>query len=306
MGDIAIVIVNYNTRDHLRACLATIPRGAGEVVVVDNASTDGSADMVRSEHPGCVLIANENNPGYGAAANQGVCACRSRYILVLNSDTLLAPGALNGLRDYLDHHPRVGIAGPRLLNPDGTLQVSCFPFPGTLGWLLENDPVARIMGWIPTVRRRLYCFSPPKRAVAVPWLRGAALAIRREAFKEMNGFDESFFMYFEEVDLCARLWAASWEIHFVPDCEVTHHWHASTSQVRASMTIAYYRSAFKFYRRYYRGLRLATWLLIMRTKLVYQWLRHNLILLLASKPEHRSRLRADIAAWLQTLNCLDR
>ncbi|HEX2190634.1 MAG TPA: glycosyltransferase family 2 protein, partial [Longimicrobiaceae bacterium] len=209
MSPSAVVVVNHNTRELLRACLASLPSGV-PAVVVDNASTDGSAEMVRASFPHAVLLADGTNPGYGAAANRGVRACAAEHVLVLNSDTRLEPGALEALGAHLDRHPRAAVAGPALLNPDGSPQASCFPFPGTLGWLLENDPVAPLAVRIPGLRGRLLCASPPRRAAAVPWVLGAALAVRRSAFEEVGGFDEAYFMYFEEVDLCRRLASAGW------------------------------------------------------------------------------------------------
>src|SRR5688572_17909236 len=122
MTAIAVAIVNYNTREHLRACLATVQLEApSEVVVVDNASSDDSVEMVRTDYPRVMLHANRTNPGYGAAANQAVESCTAKYVLLLNSDTRLQSGALRALSTYLDRHPRAAIVGPRLENPDGTL-----------------------------------------------------------------------------------------------------------------------------------------------------------------------------------------
>src|SRR5262245_26457705 len=128
---IAVIIVNYNTCEHLRACLETVLAEApSEVIVVDNASSDDSAQMVRAHYPWVVLCANKTNLGYGAASNQAIARCTAKHVLLLNSDTLLPVGALQALSTYLDRHPRAAIVGPRLVNSDGTLQASCYPFPG--------------------------------------------------------------------------------------------------------------------------------------------------------------------------------
>jgi hypothetical protein len=299
MTPLAVVVVNHNTREQLRACLATLPRGT-TTVVVDNASVDGSAEMVRASFPGARLLADHGNPGYGAAANLGVRACAEPYVLVLNSDTRLEPGAPEALAAHLDRHPRAALAGPRLLNPDGTPQASCFPFPGTLRWLLENDPVAPAIGWIPGVRGSLLRFSPPRSAGPVPWTLGAALAVRRSAFEAVGGFDEAFFMYFEEVDLCRRLAAAGWEVHFVPEARVTHVGAASTSQVRASMAVQHFRSTLRFYRRHCRGPRLAFWVATMRAKMLFRLARDAAALRLA-REARRPALREDLAAWRRAM-----
>ena len=295
----AVAVVSYNTRDLLRACLASVPDGVA-TVVIDNASTDGSAEMVATEFPACQLIASERNPGYGAASNEAIRACQTEYVLLLNSDTTLEAGAVEALVAHLDAHPRAGIAGPRLLNPDGSLQPSCFPFPGTLAWLLENDPVAPLIGFVPALRRRTLRYVPPTESAAVPWVLGAALAIRRTAFDAVGGFDETFFMYFEEVDLCRRLRAAGWETHFVHDARVTHVGGASASQVATAMSVQHFRSALQFYRRHYRGLRLGFWLGAMRTKMLARLVRDSVRLQL-SGPDSRARLREELNVWQRAL-----
>lgn len=300
MTPMAVVVVNRNTREHLRACVKTIPPET-EICVVDNASTDGSAEMVRAEFPDVVLLADGTNPGYGAGANKGIRATKAEYTLVLNSDTRLSPGTLEVLSRYLDRTPRVGLAGARLLNPDGSEQASCFPFPGTLRWLLENDPVGPLVGQLSILRRKLYRFAPPERPTAVPWVLGAALAIRREAFEQAGGFDEAVFLYYEEVDLCARLGAAGWEVHIVPEAEVVHFGAASTSQARASMAAEHFKSTLWFYRRYYTGPRLAFWLLLMRGKMGFRLLRDGVASALTTDASHRARLRNDAGGWWRAL-----
>ena len=300
MSRLAVAVVSYNTRELLRACLASaIADGAAEVVVVDNGSSDGSPAMVRERFPGVALVDDAGNVGYGAAANIAVARCAAEHVLVLNADTVVHAGALDGLRRYLDAHPRVGMAGPLLLNPDGSLQPSAFPFPGTLGWLVENDPVAPLAGLVPPLRRRLLRFAPPSEPTAVPWVLGAALAIRRSAFDAVRGFDPSFFMYFEEVDLARRLAAAGWETHLVPTARVTHVGGASTSQVRVGMAVQHFRSTNQFYRRHYRGPRLAAWLAIMRVKMLARIARDAVALV--ARPAERPLRRERLAAWRAAL-----
>lgn len=299
MNRIAVVIVNYNTCARLRDCLASVPAGT-ELVVVDNNSRDRSVEMVRREFPGVALLANHRNQGYGAGANQGVRACRAEYVLVLNSDTLLDDSCLGELALHLERHPRVALAAPRLSNPDGTLQLSCFPFPGTFRWLIENEPLAPLLGRVPSIRRRLLCHAPPEEIASVPWVLGAALAIRRTAFEQVGGFDESFFMYYEEVDLCRRLRQNGWEIEYVPAAQVIHHGAASTSQVRGDMAVEHFRSTLRYYRRYLRGARLAFWVSVMRAKMLFRLMRDSAAIPLARQFEERQRLREDVSAWRRT------
>lgn len=256
MTPITIVIVNHNTCQHLCACLASIEPGtASEVIVVDNASSDGSVEMVQAAYPWVRLYANRTNLGYGAAANQAIAGCTAQYVLLLNSDTLMQPGALEALSRYLDQHPRAAIVGPRLVNSDGTLQASCYPFPGPLDTFLENSSSAVFIGHlirrhVPGVRQlywRTWLHDSPR---VVPWLKGAALAIRREAFNAVGGFDESFFMYFEDADLCYRLGKVGWEVHFAPVTTIVHVGGASTERVRVDMAAHQLHSTGLFYQRH--------------------------------------------------------
>ena len=299
-ADVAVVVVNYDTRDHLRACLTTIrveaPR---EVIVVDNASSDDSAGMVRAEFPEVMLHANTTNHGYGAAANQGIHACRASYVLLLNSDTRLQPGALSAMGDYLDLHPRVAIAGPLLRNPDGTRQPSCFPFLTPLNVLVLNTVLCELVGFLPFLRGRFLPAWQHDSACAVPWVKGAALAIRREAFDAVGGFDESYFMYAEELDLCYRLGAAGWETHYAPVTSVTHVEGASTMQRRPEMLSRLFASIGHFYRRHYPPayrprLRWAV-TAVMWQRILKDTIRFHL----AREPLLRRRYASDLVVWRQ-------
>lgn len=297
-----IAIVSHNTCDHLHACLATVrPELPNDIVVVDNASTDGSVSMVRRDYPGVVVYANAANPGYGAAANQAVAACRSKYVLLLNSDTRLAPGTVRALSAYLDQHPRAAIVGPRLLNPDGALQPSCYSFPTPLHVFLEESTLIRIVRVIPGLRNGFQRTWSHAHSRVVPWVLGAALALRREAFEALGGFDESFFLYAEEIDLCYRMHAAGWETHFTPEASVIHVGGASTRQRRADMSLQFFRSLAHFYRRHYSGWRLAQLISIMKIIALARWLRDIARLCLTPDRRRRSRLAEALTAWRRIL-----
>jgi N-acetylglucosaminyl-diphospho-decaprenol L-rhamnosyltransferase len=238
VSPIAVAIVSYNTREHLRACLESVaPERPAETVVVDNGSTDGSVEMVREEYPEVELIEAENH-GYGAGANRAFAATTAPYVLLLNTDTVLRPGALQALADHLAAHHRAGIVGPRLLNPDGSLQRSCAPFP---------YPLSKLARWLPVGRRTYLPTWSHDAPRVVPYVLGAALALRREAIDAIGGFDERFFMYFEETDLALRLSRHGWETHFTPAAEVAHEGSASTRQLSAPMLLELYRSMTRFY-----------------------------------------------------------
>ena len=297
-GSLAVVVVNYNTREHLRACLSSVLAEApSEVIVVDNASSDGSAEMVRGEFPLVKLHANTNNSGYGAAANQGIAACRVKYALLLNSDTRLQPGALAALSRYLDLHPRAAVVGPRLLNPDGTLQPSCFPFLTPLNVLVLNTALGKLVRFLPAVREHFLPAWTQDDARAVPWVKGAALAIRREAFAAVGGFEESYFMYAEELDLCYRLRAAGWEMHFAPVTAVIHVEGASTMQLRPEMLSRLFASIQHFYRRHYPPAYLPRlrWAVsaIMWQRIIKDTIRFHR----AREPVLRQRFATDLLLW---------
>lgn len=300
---VSVAIVSFNTRHELQACLdSVVAEAPREIVVVDNASTDGTAEMVRMQYPDVLLLANPANNGYGAAANQAIKSTRGDYVLLLNADTVLTPGAIEALGTHIHRHPEAAVVGPRLQNPDGTPQRSYFPFPGTLGWFVENEPVAWLLHYLPLGRERFLCLTPSTVDRVVPWVSGAALMLRRAAFEAVGGFDESYFMYFEEVDLCLRLRALQWQTDFTPTASVVHVGGASTSQCRTEALIAHFRSTQRFYRRHYSERRVALWMALMTLKIVLR-LVHDLVgLRLRSNERVRSMLAQQADAWKAILS----
>ena len=297
----AVVIVNHNTREHLRACLASVmPQQPNQVIVVDNGSTDDSQQMTREQFPAVELIEN-GNKGFGAGANLGVAATRRPYVLLLNSDTRLLPGALAALERYLDSRPRVGLVGPRLLNPDGSLQPSLYPNPAPMAELMRWTSLRRIAAGIPSLRRKYLLDLPHDCETEAGWLAGAALALRRIAFDHIGGFDTSFFMYSEEVDLAYRLQLAGWSVRLTPNAEVLHVGGASTAAYRAEMMAHLYASMTHFYRKHY-GPRERT---LLRAILTYfmarNLVRDRLRLLRASSEDTRRVLAEDMSAWRRVL-----
>ena len=282
MQQIAVAIVNWNTRDLLRACLRSVlAEEPAEVVVADNGSQDGSVEMVRREFPSVEVIVSPENPGYGAASNRAISRCAAEYVVLLNSDTELRPASLRALLRYLETHPQAAVVGPRLLNPDGTLQASCFPFPRPL---------------VPLMKRRTGRFGHHTPG-PVPWVVGAALAIRRTAFHRIGGFDESYHMYFEEVDLCYRLRKAGWETHFTPDAEVVHIIGASTRQRRAEMLLRTRLSSLEFFRRHHRGIPLAVGLAVEHALTLGRLVRDGVRYCLAGSGGRRDQLKENLTVW---------
>ena len=229
-GNAAICIVSYNTRELLRACLDAIQhQGARETVVVDNASADGSAEMLQREFPWVRAILNQQNAGYAVAVNQAIRATSAPAAFLLNADTVPAPDALRRLLAYRARHPEAAVIGPRIVNLDGSLQPSCYPEPTPLQLLLDSSGLSRVMPRLPLVRDlslRWWRHDRPRR---VPWLLGAALLIERDVFDSLDGFDERFPLYYEETDFCRRVREAGWQVQFAPVTTVHHAGGASSS-----------------------------------------------------------------------------
>ena len=256
MTDLSVIIVNWNVRDLLRRCLRSLYSSATEsglavqVIVVDNGSTDGSVEMVRSAFPAVHLIVNRDNRGFPAANNQGLAVAQGRYSLILNPDTEIVGDALATLVAFADAHPDVGIVGPQLLNPDGTVQSSRRRFP-TLAtaffestWLQRYGP-RRILEHYYVLDR------PDDRVQDVDWLYGAAFMARREAVAQVGLLDEGYFMYSEELDWCRRFRDAGWRVVYLPTAQVIHYGGKSSEQVIAARHIHFQTSKVRYFRKYH-------------------------------------------------------
>lgn len=246
--DLTIIIVSWNTRDLLIQCLASIfrhpPSCSFEVILVDNASTDGSAAVARERFPSILLLENLTNPGFAAANNQAIAHSRGHYVLLLNPDTVIGPGSLDALVDFMTAHVEAGVAGSMLLNPNGSLQPSCHPTP-TLArelWRLFHLDRLKPFALYPM---QDWALDRPR---VVDSVQGASLMIRRETIQQIGLLDESYFMYSEEVDWCVRIRRGGWLIFWVPASRVFHFGGQSTRQVPAEMFEQLYRAKLQFIR----------------------------------------------------------
>jgi N-acetylglucosaminyl-diphospho-decaprenol L-rhamnosyltransferase len=219
VDDVSAVVVTYDALPWLERCLESL-RGL-ETVVVDHGSTDGTLELLQRRFPDAIVLRRENR-GYGAGLNAGLRASSGRYVLLLNSDAWAQAGAVERLVEFADAHPRAAYVGPRSRHVDGAIQHTVRGFP-TL-WRLATEYF--FLRKLAPRSRRLNAFyaagfahDEPRRA---EWVMGYAMLVRREAFEEVGGFDESFFMFSEETDLCRRLWDAGWEVWFTPEAEFTH------------------------------------------------------------------------------------
>jgi N-acetylglucosaminyl-diphospho-decaprenol L-rhamnosyltransferase len=297
--EISIIIVSWNVRDALRACLGSLPASAPEVetLVVDAASTDGTPEMVQAEFPWVKLIASSENLGYSKGNNLGLAEARGDYAFILNPDTELVGDALARLREHMDAHPRVGVIGPQLILPDESVQASRRRFPTFATALFEStwlQPLA------PSGMMRAYYAAdlPASEAADVDWLVGAALFVRREAWKQVGLFDERFFMYSEEIDWQRRFKAAGWIVRYLPAAQVRHHVGGSSVQVPAATHIRFNTSKVRYFRKYHGAAagEALRWYLLGHFGV--QLLIERLKGLVGHKPELR---RARAAVYLEVL-----
>lgn len=241
--DLAVVIVNYKSRDQVLECLASLAAGAGdlavETVVVDNDSQDGTPEALARLWPGVRVLVNGANVGYARAVNQGLAATTAPFVMAMNPDCDVRPGALAALLGHLRAHPRTAVAGPKVLNSDGTLEYSARSFPDQLTFLFNRySLLTRIFPRNRFSRRYLLTDWDHASVREVDWVSGACMMVRREAIARVGGMDERFFMFNEDVDWCRRMKLAGWAVAYVPDAVVVHHIGASRSRVAARVIYA--------------------------------------------------------------------
>ncbi len=249
--DLSIIIVSYNVQDYVRECLTSIfaqpPQLAFEVIVVDNVSRDRTVEIVQEEFPGVTLICNQENVGLAAATNQGVEVSTGRYVLYLNPDTRLDPGTLEGLVRFAGTRPDAAAFTCRVRNPDGSLQHSCFRFPGLGQAWYGFFPVVPM----DSVQNGRYPEDYYERLFEPEHVLGAFLMVRRATLERIGAWDPGFFMYFEETDFCYRLRRAGLKALYVPQFSFVHYGGRSTAQVSEKMSVAFYRSQARFYLKHY-------------------------------------------------------
>ena len=254
--DVSVVIVNYKVRDLLRDCLRSLEHDLGtlrgEVWVVDNASEDGSVEMVEAEFPWVRLIPNERNVGYGAANNQAIRQARGRYVLVLNPDTKLPPGAIVATIAEMESQPDIGALGPKLVLSDGSLDKACrrsFPSPEVAFYRLFG--LAKLFPNHPRFARYNLLNVDEDTAIDVDSVVGAFMLVRREAVERVGMFDEAFRLYGEDLDWAYRIKADGWRIRYHPDVVVLHYKRQSTRQRSVYSIKAFYEAMHIFYDKHY-------------------------------------------------------
>jgi GT2 family glycosyltransferase len=236
--DLSVIVVYYRSPGALRDCLASLPAALSglrsEVIVVDNASGDGMAEELERTHPEVRVFVNDENLGFARGVNRGLAEARGRCLALLNPDTQVAPGAFAALVAHLDHHAGTGAVGPKIVDPDGTLQLSCRRFPTHwTGFFNRYSLLTRLFPRNPWSRAYLMLDFDHASTRAVDWISGACLVTRREVVERVGPMDEAFFLFNEDVDWCRRMHAAGYEVVYLPAATCMHAIGASKGAIPA-------------------------------------------------------------------------
>ncbi|MEX2158397.1 MAG: glycosyltransferase family 2 protein [Dehalococcoidia bacterium] len=255
--DVSTVIVSYNGRDLLRRCLASVFEHTRdvecEVVVVDNASQDGTPDMVEAEFPSARLVRRATNGGFAVGVNEGFANARGEAFLVLNPDTELTAPVLAPLLSYAREHRDAGLLAPKLLDPDGTLQLSCRAFPGYSAALFNRySLLTKLFRRNPAARRYLMTDFDHSSIAEVDWVSAACWLLPRTTYERIGGLDEGYFWSVEDIDYCQRVHRAGLRVVYFPDVSVRHHIGGSSSSAASRAVIARHRGMWRYYRSYLR------------------------------------------------------
>lgn len=255
--DISVIVLNWNTRQLLRKCIASVYGTVSpidiEVIVVDNNSSDGSADMVAESFPDATLIRNSKNIGFSAGNNLAIRQASGRYILLLNPDAELLPGSVQAMFDFAESHPDAAVIGPKLLNTDGSLQKNGRMFPTFAREMLHITKIYRLApGWFN--RKYEWGRADFDAATEVDEVSGACMLVRRAAIDKAGMLDERFFMYYEEVDWCLRIKKAGCKVWYLPEAQTVHHVSQSADQTGIKKNIFAYRSQYRYFLKHHGAL----------------------------------------------------
>ena len=253
--DVSVIIVNWNTRDILRNCLLSIYEQTNEidfeVIIVDNASTDGSVEMVKRDFPQAALIENMENRGFAVANNQGLKIAKGQYILLLNSDTIVLDGAIQKTVAFAEQHPEAAVIGCKVLNTDGSLQPTCFMFPSLINMFLSSTYLYKLFPRDRFFGRERMTWWDRNDVREVDVVTGCFMLVRRRAIEQTGLMDEQFFVYGEETDWCYRFKKAGWKILFTPDAAIVHFGGQSSKQMASQMALQLKGSILQFMCKHY-------------------------------------------------------
>jgi N-acetylglucosaminyl-diphospho-decaprenol L-rhamnosyltransferase len=290
MPDLSIIIVSWNVRDFLAACLDSVPKDTldVEVIVVDSASTDGTGEMLKSRFPWVTYLPQTENIGFTRGNNVGLATARGRYLMLLNPDTEIIGDALQQMVSYLDNHSDVGIVGPHTLNSDGTTQSTRRRFPTLITALFESTWLQR---YAPQrVLDHFYVRDITDTDTAnVDWVQGSALMVRREVYAQIGPLDEQYIMFSEEMDWCKRARDAGWKVAYLGTAQIIHHGGKSTEQVATFKHVYFQESKLRYFRKYH-GVLIAG---LLRLFLVTSYGEQLVIEALKGLLGHRRHLRQE-------------
>lgn len=265
---LSIIIVSWNAKEYLFKCLnSLIPEIVSyqsEIIIVDNASTDGSPELVRDCFPNVKLICNERNLGFAKANNIGIRESTGEYVCLVNSDIMILRNCFDSMIGFMDKHPQIGMIGPKTLNPDGTLQPSCFSFPTFWNSLCRALALDSVFPKTEVFGRRLMTFWAHDSIRSVDALNGCFLMVRREALNQVGLLDEGFFVYGEDIDWCKRFRDAEWDVVFFPKAKAIHYGGASSSNAPIRFYLEMHRADMQYWRKHHGqlgeiGFLLITW-----------------------------------------------
>lgn len=256
MIDLSIIIVNYNVKEFLKNLLHSIQKAAQnlsiEIIVVDNASDDGSVEMIKEKFPDVILIANEKNLGFGRANNIGLKKARGKYFLLINPDTLVAEDTFIKLIEFFETHPEAGMAGCKILNPDGTLQLACRrSFPGPWTSFTKVTGLSNLFPKSKLFARYNLTYLDENQTYEVDAISGSFMMLRKEVYEKVGGFDEQFFMYGEDLDLCYRIQKAGYKIFYVHTTQIIHYKGESTKRSSLDETRVFYNAMHLFVKKHF-------------------------------------------------------
>lgn len=253
--DISVVIVNWNTRALLHQTLDTLYKESHDVnfetIVVDNGSTDGSVDLVQQKWGNVRLFTLPENKGFAVGNNVGFREAKGRYVLLLNSDTIVLSSTLYGMTHFLDTHPDAGCVGCRHLNSDGSLQRSIDNFPSLVNDFLSYSELYRLPLLQPFLIKHFLWWSDHNQTRPVDWVNGACMMVRRDVIKQIGGLDEGYFIYAEEIDWCYRMRKAGWQVYFTADAEIIHIGGQAMNRAADKRIVLKYKGQYRFYRKHY-------------------------------------------------------
>jgi hypothetical protein len=264
--ELSIIIVNWNGKEYLMECLGSLSEemldNNFEIIVVDNASTDGSPGLVQARFPNVKLIRNDNNMGFAKANNIGIRQSGGRYICLINSDIVVLRNCLRYMIDFMNKHTEIGILGPKIYNPDRTLQPSCMGFPTLWNMFCRALALDTFMPKSRLFGRRLMSFWAHDSIRSVEVLNGCFLMVRRDALDKVGLLDENFFFYGEDIDWCKRFRDQGWDVVFLPDVKAIHYGGASSSRASVRFYIELERAALQYWRKHHSPLAQKSFLLI--------------------------------------------